>query len=246
MLAVALALLLSWAGPLAAQRAERADPAADRSGELVVLVHGMGRTAVSMLPLELALESAGYRVHNFSYSSYGPSVPEIAGALREDIDARLLDEPATRVHFVGHSLGNIVIRWHLTNHATATRPGRFVMLTPPNRGSHVADTMSRYFSWLFPPLEELRTSGSTAANLPDPKGVEYAIIAAARDDKVSLGETCLGGAAAHALVEGGHTFVMARPDVIRMVRHFLETGAFPESTHRAVRCFPSAPAPFSR
>jgi hypothetical protein len=240
---VVLALLLAGAPPVAAQTpagpvARGQAPAA----ELVVLVHGMGRTGLSMVPLELSLERAGYRVLNFSYSSYGPAVPEIAAGLRATLAEHLAREPAPRIHFVGHSLGNIVIRWHLAHHEPVGQRGRFVMLAPPNRGSRMADLLSPYLGWLLHPIAELRSSGSTVSRLPAPAGIEFAVIAGEWDGKVSIAETCVPGAAAHAVVPSGHSFMMARPQVQRMVRQFLDTGTFSTSGVRAVRC--GRPRPF--
>ena len=84
--------------------------------ELVVLVHGMGRTRVSMLPLAHALEKAGYEVLNWGYRSRSVSVSEAGQALAAQIAAGENDEQVCTVHFVGHSLGNIVIRHLLVHH----------------------------------------------------------------------------------------------------------------------------------
>lgn len=56
--------------------------------ELVVLVHGMGRTPLSMWPVQRNLERAGYRVINWGYSSYCCTIAELGTQLREDLDAR--------------------------------------------------------------------------------------------------------------------------------------------------------------
>jgi pimeloyl-ACP methyl ester carboxylesterase len=201
-------------------------PETSNSATLVVLVHGMGRTSLSMLPLELALERSGYRVLNFHYSSYGPSIAQIGTALAHSIDAELRDDPAANVHFVGHSLGNIVLRWLLVHQPPPARLGRFVMLAPPNRGSRVADRLAPYLGWLLAPISELETVSSTAVELPAPPGVEFAIIAGEWDDKVRVVETCLPGASAHAVIPSGHTFILMRSDVIRMIRRFLGEGTF--------------------
>lgn len=194
------------------------------SAEVVVLVHGMGRTKASMVPLAISLERAGFRVINFQYSSYGPSVAEIAATLRQRIDRELAKRPASRINFVGHSLGSIVIRYMLAHHRPATPTGRFVMLAPPNRGSAKADRMLRYFGWLLAPMAELRTTGSTAAKLPPPSGVDVLIIAGQYDEKVKVAETCLPGVKAHLVLPAGHTFIMMHSDVIKTTRRYLRSG----------------------
>lgn len=196
----------------------------DPGAELVVLVHGMGRTSLSMLPLLYALRRSGYRVLNFGYSSYGPTVAAIGASLGRALDVRLRASPPARVHFVGHSLGNIVVRWLLANHPPDAALGRFVMLAPPNHGARAADRMAPYLGWLLKPLPELRTAGGTVADLPPPAGVEFAIVAGARDGKVRVAETRLPGARAHAVVPGGHAFIAMNPTVLAMVRRFFAEG----------------------
>ncbi len=124
-----------------------APAAASPAGELVVLVHGMGRTSLSMSPLEKALRAEGYTVLNVFYDSYGSSIPEIGRGLKGRIEAEGRRAPVQRVHFVGHSLGNIVVRWMLAFDPPATPLGRMVMLAPPNRGAKAADLFAPYFSW---------------------------------------------------------------------------------------------------
>lgn len=199
--------------------------------EVVVLVHGMGRTAISMAPLAVALRRSGYRVVNVGYSSQGPDVAEIGAGVAADVRAELAREPAPRVHWVGHSLGTVVTRWVLANDPPGV-PGRVVMLAPPNRGAASADRLARWVGWLLPPIKELRTLGGPAVSLAVPAGVEVAVIAGSRDGKVAVAETCLDGAA-HAVVPSGHTFIMMRPRVIGRVRAFLTTGVLPGASDTA-------------
>lgn len=201
-----------------------ARPAPD-DRDLVVLLHGMGRSPLSMEPMAIGLRRAGFRVLNVGYDSGAPSVAAIATGVDDVIDAALADAPAPRVHFVGHSLGTVVIRWLLI-HDPAEHVGRAVLLAPPNRGSHEADRWARWARWTFPPITELRTTGGTAVALGTPPGVEIGVIAGSRDGKVAVEETCLDGAA-HAVVPSAHTFLMMRPSVIGRVRTFLSGGSLP-------------------
>ncbi|MBM3885100.1 MAG: alpha/beta fold hydrolase [Gemmatimonadetes bacterium] len=223
------------ARPLAAQPAARAPMRSQDA--LVVLVHGMGRTSMSMWPMQRALEADGYRVLNFFYSSYGPTIAEIGAELSRAVDAEVAAQPVARVHFVGHSLGNIVVRWMLANDPMRAPLGRMVMLAPPNRGAHVADAFAPYVSWLLAPITELTTTGSTVASLPaPPKGLEFAIVAGRDDRTVSFDETCLAGARAHIIVPQGHTFIMMRDDTIEIVKRFLDTGTIPPAQVATGRC----------
>ena len=232
---------LLLAAALAAAPARALAQPAD-SAALVVLVHGMGRTPLSMLPMERALERSGYRVLNFGYSSYGPDVAEIADRLARRLASELDERPAARVHFVGHSLGTIVVRRMLLAHVPDAEVGRVVMLAPPNRGSRDADRWAPIVGWLLPPIRELRTRGSTVAGMPPPVGMEFAIVAGSRDGKVRVAETCLSGAAAHAIVPSTHTFILMHPRTFRLVRQFLATGEFEEAVRVPARAVGGAPA----
>lgn len=206
------------------QRGEAAGP--DDRRELVVLVHGMGRGRASMWLLGQTLEARGYRVLNWGYSSYADSVPALGAALADAVEAS--EGAAPRVHFVGHSLGNILIRWTLA-HDRPARAGRVVMLAPPNQGAQAADRWAPRLARVIPPIADLRTApGSTARALPAPAGVEVGVIAGAYDGKVTVAETHLPGERAHVVVPAAHSFIMNRGDVHRLTLRFLREGRFGE------------------
>ena len=223
-------------GGVAAAGAQIAPPAydtawteADRAGvgdtrELVVLVHGMGRSPLSMWLLEQRLEHDGYRVVSFGYRSTRGNVAQLGAALGRRAALRTGD--ASRVHFIGHSLGTVIIRSMLVD-ARPERLGRVVMLAPPNQGSAAADRWARWVAWAMPHIRELSTRPqSTARMLALPRGVEVGIIAGARDRKVRVAETYLAGASDHRVVDGFHSWLMNRTDVHRLIVHFLRAGRF--------------------
>jgi triacylglycerol lipase len=200
--------------------------AVPRNGELVVLVHGMGRTSRSMQPLADALDSAGYDILNVGYSSLCCTVAQLGAAVRHEVEQGRRAEHRV-VHFVGHSLGNIIVRWILTQDTVPAGVGRVVMLAPPNQGARSADRYSPLVGWLLEPIDELRTdSTATARAMPRVPDVEIGIIAARDDGKLSVGETHLPEETAHIVVPGTHTFLMRRREVHRLTIAFLRTGGF--------------------
>jgi hypothetical protein len=229
LLAVAGVMAVLAAGSPSAQPAPPAGgaavaPAAPDTRELVVLVHGMGRSPLSMWLLEQRLEHDGYRVLRFGYRSTRGSVAQLGDALGRRAAQRTGDAP--RVHFVGHSLGTVVIRSMLVS-ARPERLGRVVMLAPPNQGSAAADRWAPWVAWAVPHIRELRTAPhSTARRLALPPGVEVGIIAGSRDSKVRVAETRLAGAADHRVVDAFHSWLMNRGDVHRLVVQFLRGGRF--------------------
>lgn len=194
--------------------------------ELVVVLHGMGRTSRSMRPVEEALEAAGFDVLNIGYSSYCCSIPELGEAVRRELDAKRKPEHQ-RVHFVGHSLGNIIARWIVTQPEPPAGVARLVMLAPPNQGSRMADRFAPMVGWLLEPIDELKTdSAATVRQLSPLAGVEIGVIAGRDDSTVRLEETHVAGESAHVVVKGNHTFIMREREVHRLTVEFLRTGRF--------------------
>jgi triacylglycerol lipase len=192
--------------------------------ELVVLVHGMGRSPASMWLLARRLEADGYRVLNFGYPSTRGTVAELGARLGRRAEQRTGRAP--RVHFIGHSLGTVIIRSMLAQ-APPERVGRVVMLAPPNQGSAAADRWAPHLGSVMPAIRELRTVPESAARtLALPEGVDVGIIAGSRDRKVRVAETYLPGARDHVVVNAFHSFLMHRTDVHLLIVHFLRHGRF--------------------
>jgi len=201
-------------------------PSIEPGSEAVVLVHGLGRSPLSMLPLAWTLEREGYRVINFGYLSPLGGVDEHGEELAGVVAQLEADGEISRVHFVGHSLGNLVIR-HVIGSGSPGKLGRVVMLAPPNQGSQAADRWEPWLGWLAEPLADLTTdSDGTARTLPAAGQVEVGVIAGAFDGKVRVEETVLQGQADHRVVPAGHTFIMWRIDVQRLTAAFLRNGSF--------------------
>jgi pimeloyl-ACP methyl ester carboxylesterase len=198
--------------------------------ELVVVLHGMGRTSRSMRPVENALKEAGFDVINVGYSSYCCSIPELGAAVRRELDAKRRPEHV-RVHFVGHSLGNIIARWVIAQPEPVVGLGRLVMLAPPNQGAKMANRFTPMVGWLLEPIDELRTDTSaTVRSLRTPAGVEVGVIAGRDDSTLNLDETHVDGETAHIVVKGNHTFIMREEQVQKLMVEFLRTGRFTPPT----------------
>ena len=75
--------------------------------EAVVLLHGMGRSWISMALLGLRLRRSGYETHLFGYSPRRESLDELSQRLKALIDNEV---KASAYNLIGHSLGNIIVR----------------------------------------------------------------------------------------------------------------------------------------
>lgn len=189
-----------------------------------------------MAPIARACERAGFTAINIGYPGTRLRLAEIVEMVRPRIAAanggpeptgRPTPERARegRIHFVGHSLGCIVIRSIVAQHRP-DRLGRIVLMTPPNRGALLADRVLPWLGWFLRPLPDLTIRGAVAASIPTPAGLEIGVIAGTKDRTVSLDETRLPGETDRAHVPCGHSFLMRRPDVQEMTVRFLRTGRF--------------------
>jgi pimeloyl-ACP methyl ester carboxylesterase len=236
-LAVLFAACALAQAPAVAQAASQ--PAPGR--ECVVLLHGMGRTHLYMGGIEEDLEQAGYLVVNESIPSRRRRIEQLAPLVKGFID-QCRAQGATRIHFVTHSLGSIVVRYYLRDHPLPDA-GRFVMLGPPNRGSEVTDKYRD--SWWYrlstgPAGQQIGTGADSVPNQLGAAPLETAVIAGTRasnpafndlfggpnDGKVSVARTRIPGLVDFLQVDSSHDYLTRSAEVMRQVRAFLATGHF--------------------
>jgi hypothetical protein len=219
----------------------------NHENEYVVLLHGLGRTTSSMRKLEKLLLSRGYETINFGYPSRREPIERIAGVHIPAALAQCRRVSASKIHFVTHSLGGIILRQYLQANSLP-EGSRIVMLAPPNRGSEAVDYLKKFFffRWLTGPAgQQMGTDPESLPNSLKPIGADIGIISGNRslnpffsalipgpdDGRVSVERAKLEEMADFLVVPSSHTFIMKNPTVIKQVLHFLEHGTF-DHTHK--------------
>lgn len=221
-------------------------PIAESQGktETVVLLHGLGRTAKSMVYMEERLKAAGYTVYNYNYESRKNEISSLVEDLQQYTDACCL-QPGTKLNFVTHSLGGILVR-ALIAEKRPPNLGRVVMLSPPNKGSEVVDFIKDYslLKKIFGPASmQLGTDPESIPNTLGPADFELGIISGDRtidpisswiipgrdDGKVAVERTKLEGMTDFLIMHVSHAYIMQDPEVVAEVIYFLQQGRFTKS-----------------
>lgn len=214
----------------------------------VLLLHGLGRTGLSMQMLGAALRRAGYRTLAPSYG-LNRTMPAILAWLAPRLDAFTQGQDAP-LHIITHSLGGLVARALIT----ANRPetlGRVVMLAPPNAGSGLADLVAdlgldtMIFGGVGAHLGTRRPAsieaelgtvdydlGIIAGNRAFDAGLAGRFLGGPHDGKVSVEATKLPGMRDHLVLPVQHTLMPHHPRVIAETVRYLETGSFSDSAAR--------------
>jgi Palmitoyl protein thioesterase len=210
--------------------------------ECVVLLHGLVRSSSSMEKLEEKLISEGYAVANIDYPSRKHRIEHLAKTAVENGLDQCKKQQASKIHFVTHSLGGILVRYYLSIN-TIENLGRTVMLGPPNGGSEVVDKLQHIPGFEFINGPAGLQLGTGAQSIPSSLGAanfEVGIIAGTRsinlilsalipsqdDGKVSIKNAHLDNEKAFISMPVSHPFIMKNDAVISNVINFLKFGKF--------------------
>ena len=194
-----------------------------------------------MLILGQRLEWAGYRVTIAEYDSRTAPFAEQLETVHDIVQECCAS--ASRVHFVGHSLGALVIRGHLAEHRPDSL-GRVVLLAPPNQGSLFVDWLEELdlASDVLGPVGSALGTDTTdiPATLPHPD-YEVGIIAGNRstqpigppaipgpDDGIVSVEQARIGDVPMLVLPRSHAFIANSRHTANAVIRFLRTGRFEE------------------
>lgn len=204
----------------------------------VVFVHGLFLNGAEFgLMRRRLVATRGFDSQRFSY-------PTVRGSLESTLDSleRFVERVrADRIHFVGHSLGGIVLSRYFER-ARDPRIGRVVMLGAPLGGSRSAQAVARHAFLrrvigplvareLVEPCEPRRWNcahelGLIAGTRPMGLGQFFAKFDEDCDGTVAVSETKLPGHTAHVTLPVSHMGMLLSADVAHEVGEFLANGSF--------------------
>jgi len=209
--------------------------------EATVFVHGLWLTgAKSVLMRRQLAAKHGFDCHSFGYRTVGSSMEPVLDRLTRFVD----NIDADRLHFVGHSLGGIVLHRFFES-AGSLPPGRVVFLGSPTVKSKTAERVGRLpvFRSMIGRMvtDELvqptsarewrcdRELGCIAGTRSMGLGRFFARFDEDCDGTIGVSETKLPGHTAHMTLPVSHMGMLLSADVARQVGEFLASGRFSAS-----------------
>jgi pimeloyl-ACP methyl ester carboxylesterase len=200
----------------------------------VILVHGLWYGSWTLRALSRRLRRDGFKIRHFAYPATSASLAAHAGSLYEF--ARTTH--ATGLHFLGHSLGGLVIL-RMMSETPDLPPGRIVLLGSPLEGSIVArrlgnlpgsekllgevrTTLEAGYSRLPEDRETGLIAGSRAIGL----GLFMGGTGGAGDGTISLHEASSPGLQDRVVLPVSHSGLLYSGKVARHAANFLATGRF--------------------
>lgn len=212
-----------------------------KDGEFVVLLHGMKRSASSMVEIENHLRVNGYRTINIDYPSSEQTIEELSDYIHQEITQKYSDKNR-KINFVTHSMGGILLRYYLNKHRPANL-ARVVMLAPPNQGTEMSDFLqgTKIFEAFFGPAgTQLGTNEKSIVHSLGPVDYELGVIMGNislnpiasmvvpgdDDGLVSHERSKVEGMNDSIILPTAHSFIMFNKEVHKQIIHFLKDGKF--------------------
>jgi pimeloyl-ACP methyl ester carboxylesterase len=200
----------------------------------VVLVPGLWMPSLAMALLARRLARAGFATHVFVYRGRERLEASVEALARYALGP-LGGRPA---HFVGHSLGGVLILDTLCRHREV-RAASVLLLGAPVRGCMAGRRLGRHAfgRWMlgrsaprwqaceahWPRPEPL---GVVAGTLPLGLGRAFGSLPGENDGVVRVEETRVDGMSASISVNEGHSMLVVSPRVARLAKRFFERGRF--------------------
>jgi len=196
--------------------------------EEVVLVPGLWMPSLIMAPLAARLARAGFRPRRIAYSG------------RRSLDAamQVLARERAAPHFVGHSLGGVLIFDMLSRHPDV-RASRIVLIGAPVNGCLAGRRLGTWGigRWMLGASAARWEDCAARWQRPEPLGViagtralglgrTLGALPGENDGVVRVEETTVEGMTERVLVPQGHSALAVSGRVSGLVERFLRAGRF--------------------
>jgi len=212
--------------------------------DYVVLLHGIMSSKNAMVPAAEYFQKKGLHAIVIPYPSRKISIEDVTNKILLPAIHKHCTDPSKRIHFVGHSMGCIVIRNYLASHLPKNL-GRVVLVAAPNHGSELADIFGDQtlaLNIFGPALKDLKTTADSLPNRLGPVDYEAGIIMGIApripwlskqfpDDNdwvVSANAGKIKGMKDFTIIKGPHTSLKYSRNVFYQAYHFLRIGHFNE------------------
>ena len=215
-----------------------------KTNEVVLLFHGAGKTKKQMKDIGALLYNLGYRTYSIEYSSYYQRAEQIVKEVLPKVKS--IERQYERIHFIGHSLGGLIIRGALTNYKPKNL-GKVIQIATPNQGSKIANYVRNI--WLYRMIygqvsQDLTTNSNFLNSLEQKAEYEVGIIAGSskrllakwllgfgvNDGRVAVDETFLAGAKSHIVIKEGHNQIVNSTKTLYQIKKFMLDGNFEHET----------------
>ena len=215
-------------------------PLQEGGEESVIVIHGFARRARSMDIIAAEIHKAGYEVRNVDYASLNQNITDIKEDVFEKFNQYISENQNKKIHFVGHSLGGLLIRSYLGENKI-NNLGSVVLMGTPNKGTPLVNEYQDkwYFSWLGPVVSELGvdtsdflktlqapyyTVGVIAGNKPYTRFATS--LKGSNDGMLTVESAQLEGMRDFIVIDVNHASMKRNPRVIEQVIHFLKHSQF--------------------
>lgn len=200
-----------------------------------MLVHGMGRTPLSLHRLARYLRRSGYDAHVAGYVASVERFARIVQRIRDRV--AVMGEGGQRYAVIGHSLGGLLLRAALAKLSASALPSQLIMMGTPHRPPRLAVRYRGLWPYRLINGEcgQILAQPSFFDHLP-PLAVPYTIIAGSsgwvgrgspfmsepNDGLVAVSETRVCRDDDPLVLPVRHTFMMNDSRVRAVIRKVLE------------------------
>ncbi|KUO63115.1 MAG: hypothetical protein APF84_11350 [Gracilibacter sp. BRH_c7a] len=212
-----------------------------RNKQVIILVHGFNKNQSDMFTLKMHLIKLGYHCLTVNLPTRFGSLNDCTSVMKTQLEKLLSGVGYQKIHFVGHSMGGLIIRNYLANNSLPGL-GRCVFISCPSKGSSLADKFCKLFPFITKILKSLNDLRVNALEIPNPKNttnLEIGVIAGNKsnlllgvflkkenDGRVEVDSTKIETMTDFIIKPYGHKEIHYQPDTASLVDDFLLTGKF--------------------